>query len=70
MELQYTYWQEKDGWYIGYFDDFPDHPTQGETLEELEFMLKDLYELMEQESVPRHTEIKEYVARSIIKNLS
>jgi predicted RNase H-like HicB family nuclease len=47
MELQYTYWQEKDGWYIGYFDDFPDHPTQGETLEELEYMLKDLYEIME-----------------------
>jgi predicted RNase H-like HicB family nuclease len=29
------------------FDDFPDHPTQGETLEELETMLKDLYECLE-----------------------
>ncbi|GHV27439.1 hypothetical protein AGMMS49942_12880 [Spirochaetia bacterium] len=47
MELQYTYWQEKDGWYIGYFDDFPDHPTQGQTLPELEHMLKDLYECLE-----------------------
>ena len=43
MELQYTYWQEPDGWYIGYFDDLPDHPTQGETFEELKSMLKDLY---------------------------
>jgi predicted RNase H-like HicB family nuclease len=47
MELQYTYWQEPDGWYIGYFDDFPDHPTQGETMEELEVMLKDLYDCLE-----------------------
>jgi predicted RNase H-like HicB family nuclease len=47
MELQYTYWQEEGGWFIGYFDDFPDHPTQGETREELETMLKDLYECLE-----------------------
>ena len=46
MELSYTYYEE-DGWFIGYFDDFPDHLTQGKTLEELEKMLADLYDCLE-----------------------
>ena len=52
MELQYTYWQEKDGWFLGYLNDYPGHWTQGETIEELEEMLADLYEL-EQEEQPQ-----------------
>jgi len=46
MELSYTYYEE-DGMFIGYFDDFPEHLTQGKTLEELEKMLADLYECLE-----------------------
>ena len=46
MELSYTYYEE-DGWFIGYFDDFPAHLTQGESLEELEKMLADLYDCLE-----------------------
>jgi predicted RNase H-like HicB family nuclease len=45
MNLQYTYWQEKDGWFLGYLNDYPSHWTQGKTLEELEEMLADLYKL-------------------------
>jgi len=52
MELQYTFWQEKDGWFLGYLNDYPDHWTQGKTIEELEEMLTDLYEL-EQEEQPK-----------------
>jgi len=52
MELQYTYWQEKDGWFLGYLNDYPAHWTQGKTLKELEEMLTDLYEL-EQEELPK-----------------
>ena len=52
MELQYTYWKEKDGWFLGYLNDYPDHWTQGKTVEELEEMLTDLYEL-EQEKQPK-----------------
>jgi predicted RNase H-like HicB family nuclease len=47
LVLSYTYWQEPDGWLLGYFDAWPEHMTQGKTIEELEFMLKDLYELLE-----------------------
>jgi predicted RNase H-like HicB family nuclease len=49
MELQYTYWQEKDGWFLGYLNDYPDHWTQGKTVKELEEMLADLYELGQEE---------------------
>jgi predicted RNase H-like HicB family nuclease len=46
MELDYTYWQADEGGYIGYFDDFPQHITEAETLEELEEMLLDMYECL------------------------
>ena len=52
MELQYTYWQENDGWFLGFLNDYPNHWTQGKTLKELEEMLADLYEL-EQEEQPK-----------------
>ncbi|MBQ4199028.1 MAG: type II toxin-antitoxin system HicB family antitoxin [Kiritimatiellae bacterium] len=42
MQLQYTYWPAKEGGFIGYWNDYPDHVTEGETIEELEFMLRDL----------------------------
>ena len=47
MTVSYTYWKEPDGWLLGYFDAWPEHITQGKTVEELEFMLRDLYDLME-----------------------
>jgi len=52
MELQYTYWQENDGWFLGFLNDYPNHWTQGKTLKELEEMLADLYEL-EQDEQPK-----------------
>ena len=44
MELEYTYWESKDGWFVGYLNIWPDHLTQGHDLAELEEMLADLYE--------------------------
>ncbi len=37
-----VYWEE-DGSWIGYLQQFPDYWTQGETLEDLESHLRDLY---------------------------
>ena len=37
-----VYWEE-DGSWIGYLEEFPDYWTQGNTLEELESHLCDLY---------------------------
>ena len=42
MSIPYTYWQEPDGFWLGYWDDYPDHVTQGHDLAELQFMLRDL----------------------------
>jgi len=39
---RYVRWQDRDMW-LGYFEQFPDYLTQGETLGELEENLRDLY---------------------------
>ena len=43
MQLSYTYWKTKDGWYIGYMNQYPEHWTQGNSVGELEEMLASLY---------------------------
>jgi predicted RNase H-like HicB family nuclease len=60
MELSYTYWEAEEGGYIGFINQYPNYWTQGETLEELEMMLKSLYkDLLEfgdiQSAVPQKT---------------
>jgi hypothetical protein len=39
---RYVHWQDGGMW-LGYFVEFPDYLTQGETLAELEANLRDLY---------------------------
>jgi len=43
MNLSYTYWEAKEGGYIGYLNQYPDHWTQGDSIQELEEMLGSLY---------------------------
>lgn len=40
---RYIYWQRGPFW-IGHLEEFPDYQTQGESLEDLESHLRDLYE--------------------------
>ena len=42
MAYQYTYWPAEEGGYIGYWADYPDLLTEGETVAELQYMLRDL----------------------------
>jgi len=49
MELEYTYWIEDDGLFIGYLNNYPDHLTQGHDLTELEEMLADVYQIRQEE---------------------
>jgi len=44
MELEYTYFEAEDGFFVGWSDKFPEDVTQGKSLEELEEMLADMYE--------------------------
>ena len=45
MEMQYSWWME-DGFYLGYIDEYPQYPTQGENLTDLENGLKEIYLLI------------------------
>ena len=46
MQIPYTDWKSDDGWYVGYWNDYPDFSTQGKTLDELLFMLRDVRALI------------------------
>ena len=45
MQLKYTY-EMDDNFYVGYLDDYPEHPTQGEDLEDFEQNLLDIYHMI------------------------
>ena len=60
MQLSYTYWEAEEGGYIGFLNQYPDHWTEGDSIEELEEMLASLYDdIMEfddiHSAVPEHT---------------
>lgn len=40
--LRYIYWQAEEMW-LGYLEEYPDYRTQGESLEELQENLRDIY---------------------------
>ncbi len=47
----FKYWLESDGYYLGYLMDYPDHWTQGISLEELKENLVDLFKIFSKESI-------------------
>ena len=57
---KYTYWQEEGHW-LGYFEEFPDYRTQGETLEELQENLKDIYRELVSGNIPSVRRVAELV---------
>jgi predicted RNase H-like HicB family nuclease len=48
---KYIYFFDNGMW-LGYWEEFPDYMTQGETLEELQTNLKDLYQDLTDGSIP------------------
>jgi predicted RNase H-like HicB family nuclease len=55
---RYIYWQDQGMW-LGYFEAFPDHLTQGESLAELEENLRDLYLDLTSGQIPGIREVAE-----------
>lgn len=49
--VKIIYWQEEDAW-LGYLEEYPDYWTQGETLEDLEEHLRDLYQDLSGGQIP------------------
>lgn len=48
---EYVCWQDGDAW-LGFLRDFPDHWTQGETLDDLIEHLEDLYRDLSDGQIP------------------
>jgi len=55
-----VYWEE-DGAWIGYLQEYPDYWTQGETVEDLQEHLKDLYRDMTSGQIPGIRHVAELV---------
>ncbi|MBM4047218.1 MAG: type II toxin-antitoxin system HicB family antitoxin [Planctomycetes bacterium] len=49
--IRYIYWQDEDMW-LGYLEEYPDYQTQGETLDELQENLKDIYQELVSGNIP------------------
>jgi predicted RNase H-like HicB family nuclease len=49
--VRYIYWQEGDVW-LGYLEDFPDYQTQGESIQELQENLKDIFHDLTENLIP------------------
>lgn len=59
METQkYVYWQEDEMW-LGYFEEYPDYWTQGESIEELEDNLRDIYHELSSGNIPAVRKVAE-----------
>ncbi len=48
---KYVYWRDEEMW-LGYLEEFPDYMTQGETLEELQENLKDIFQELISGQIP------------------
>ena len=49
--VRYVHWQENGLW-LGYFEQFPDYLTQGQTYAELQENLRDLYKDLTSGEIP------------------
>ena len=58
MKQRYVYWQE-DGMWLGYWEEFPDYRTQGETEAEFRENLLDIYEELQGGKIPSVRRIAE-----------
>ena len=55
---KYIYWQDED-MFIGYLEEYPDYWTQGNSLEQLQENLLDLYHEFSRKNIPAIRKIAE-----------
>lgn len=58
-KISFTYWKEPDGKYLGYLNEYPDHWTQGNDLNDLQDHLCDLLDLFASEEIPGIRQVAE-----------
>lgn len=61
VKVSYTFWKEADGKYLGYLNQFPDHWTQGDDMNDLKEHLLDLYKTFTSEDIPGMKRVDEFV---------
>lgn len=49
--MKYMYWEDQGQW-VGYFEQYPDYLTQGDSLEDLQAHLKDLHQDLTSGEIP------------------
>jgi predicted RNase H-like HicB family nuclease len=59
MTTKFTYWQEDDGMFLGYLNDYPDHWTQGKSLPDLKDHLRDLHDNFTSGKIPGIKKVEE-----------
>ncbi len=59
MKARFTYWQERDCRFLGYLNDYPDHWTQGESLDDLKEHLRDLFQTFTADQIPGIKKVEE-----------
>ena len=59
---KYIYWQDSNQW-LGYLQDYPDYWTQGESLEDLQAHLRDLYRDLTSGEIPGVRKLAELTLR-------
>lgn len=59
---RYIYWQDEEQW-LGYLQDYPDYWTQGQSLEELQSHLRDLYHDLMSGEIPGIRKLAELTLR-------
>lgn len=58
MKQRYVFWQEEEMW-LGYWEEFPDYRTQGETEVELRENLRDIFDELTGGKVPNVRRVAE-----------
>ncbi|PAW74440.1 MAG: hypothetical protein B9S38_03315 [Verrucomicrobiia bacterium Tous-C4TDCM] len=59
MTTRITYWIESDGRYLGFLNDWPDHWTQGDDLDDLREQLRDLFDTFSKEALTGIRKVEE-----------
>jgi hypothetical protein len=57
--VRYIYWQDGDMW-LGHLEEYPDYMTQGQSVEELQENLKDLYAELTSGRIPGVRRVAEF----------
>jgi hypothetical protein len=59
QHIRYVFWQDGDAW-LGYLEEYPDYPTQGESLADLEEHLRDLHKDLSSGVIPCVRKVAEF----------